>query len=56
MSKIVYFDVLGNIVDKYNNLYHSTIKLKPIDVKSNSYTGYNVDSMLKILNLVQMIM
>ena len=32
----VYFDVLNDIADKYNNTYHDTIKIKPIDVKSNS--------------------
>ena len=37
VSKNVYFDVLGNIVVKHNNTYHRTIKMKPIDVKSNSY-------------------
>ena len=26
VSKIVYFDVLDYIVDKYNNAYHTTIK------------------------------
>ena len=44
VSKNVYFDVLGDIVDKYKNTYHRTIKMKPIDVKSNSYAEYNVDS------------
>ena len=29
---------------KYNNIHHRTIKIKPTDVKSNSYTEYNVDS------------
>ena len=28
---------LDDIVDEYNNIYHSTIKIKPIDVKSNIY-------------------
>ena len=51
VSKNVYFDVLNNIVDKYNNKYHRTIKMKPIDVKSNFYAEYNVDSNQKILNL-----
>ena len=32
ISKNVYFDVLNDIVDKYNNAYHKTIKMKPIDV------------------------
>ena len=40
-SKNVYFDVL-DIVDKYNNTYHRTIKMKPIDVKANNYAEYNV--------------
>ena len=44
MSKNVYFDVLDDIVDKYKNTYHRTIKMKPIDVKSNSYAEYSVDS------------
>ena len=32
VSKNVYFDVLDDIVDKYNNTVHRTIKVKPIDV------------------------
>ena len=36
VSKDVYFDVLDDIVDKYNKTYHRTIKMKPSDVKSNS--------------------
>ena len=45
VSKIVYFNVLDDIVDEYNNTYHTTIKMKPIDVKSDdSYAKYNVDS------------
>ena len=44
VSKNVYFDVLNYIVDEYNNTYHKTVKMKPIDVKSNSYAEYNVDS------------
>ena len=42
-SKNVYFDVFDDIIDNYNNTYHANIKMKPIDVKSNSYTEYNVD-------------
>ena len=37
ISKNVYFDVLENIVDQYNNTYHKTIKMKSIDVKSESF-------------------
>ena len=39
--KNVYFDVLDDLVNKYNNTVHRTIKLEPIDVKDNTY----VDSM-----------
>ena len=34
-GKIVYCDVLDDVVHKYNNTKHSTIKMKPIDVKNN---------------------
>ena len=33
ISKHVYIDKLDDIVDKYNNTYHSTFKMKPVDVK-----------------------
>ena len=44
VSKNVYFDVLDDIVNKYNNTVHRTIKMKPIDVTSDSYAEYNEDS------------
>ena len=44
VSKNVYFDVLNDILHKYNNTYHTAIKMKPIDVKPDSYAEYNVDS------------
>ena len=37
ISKIVYIDKLDNVVNEYNNTYHRTIKMKPIDVKDNAY-------------------
>ena len=37
ISKNVYIDKLDNIVDEYNNTYHTTIKMKPIDVEDNTY-------------------
>ena len=37
ISKNVYIDKLDYIVDEYNNTYHSTIKMKPIDVKDNAH-------------------
>ena len=33
----MYIDKLDDIVDKYNNTYHKTIKVKPINVKLNIY-------------------
>ena len=33
----VYIDKLNDIVNKYNNTYHKTIKVKPVDVKSSIY-------------------
>ena len=44
VSKNVYFDVLDDIVDKYNNRVHRTIKMKPIDLISDSYAEYIEDS------------
>ena len=43
ISKNVYFDVLDDILNKYNNTIHKTIKLKPIDVTGDSYAEYNED-------------
>ena len=37
ISKNVYFDVLDDIVNKYNNTVHRSIKMKSIDVTSDSY-------------------
>ena len=44
ISKNVYFDVLNDIVDEYNNTYHKTIKMKPVDAKSDSFAEYNDES------------
>ena len=37
----MYIDKLDAIVNKYNNTYHTTIKMKPIDVKDNTYINTN---------------
>ena len=42
--KRVYFHVLDDIINKYNSTVHRTIKMKPIDVASNSYAEYIDDS------------
>ena len=39
-GKNVYYDVLDDIVNKYNNTKYSTIKMKPIDVKDNNKRVY----------------
>ena len=40
VSKIVYIDKLDDIVGEYNNTYHRTIKMKPVDVKDNTYIDF----------------
>ena len=37
ISKNVYIDKLDDIVNKYNNAYPNTIKMKPVDIKSSTY-------------------
>ena len=37
ISKNVYIDQLDDVLNEYNNTYHTTIKMKPIDVKDNTY-------------------
>ena len=37
ISKNVYIDKLDDIVNEYNNTYHTTVTMKPIDVKDNTY-------------------
>ena len=51
IGKNVYFDLLEDIGDKYNNTWHSSIKMKPIDVTDDSFAGYSEESNKKILNL-----
>ena len=52
--KNVYIDKLDEIVNKYSNTYHSTIKMKPVDVKSNTCEVKKL--IIKILNLKLMIL
>ena len=37
IPKNVYIDKLDDIVNEHNNTYHRTIKMKPINVKDNTY-------------------
>ena len=42
MSKNVHIDKIDYIVNEYDNIYHRTIKMRPIDVKGNTYI--NIDN------------
>ena len=41
ISTNAYIDRLDDIVDKYNNTKHRTIKMKPIDLKDNTYIDFD---------------
>ena len=43
----MYIDKLDGIINKYNNTYYSTIKMKHLDVKSNTYIDFNKENNLK---------
>ena len=45
----MYIDKLDDILNEYNETYHRTIKIKPIDVKSGKFLEYNVN----FLNTIQ---
>ena len=40
ISKNVYIDKIGDIVKEYNNKYHTSIKMKPVDVTDNTYIDF----------------
>ena len=40
ISKNVYIDKLDDMVNEYNNTYHRTIKMKPVEVKDNTYIDF----------------
>ena len=43
--------MLNDIVNKYNNIVHKTIKMKPVDVTDDSYAEYNENFNKKDPNL-----
>ena len=51
ISKNVYFDVLHDIVDEYNNKYHGIIKMKPEDVEDDSLLNIMKNLIKKTLHL-----
>ena len=40
LPKNVYIDKLDDIVGEYNNAYHRTIKMKPVEVEDNTYIDF----------------
>ena len=40
ISKNIYIDKLDDILNEYNNAYHRTIKMKPADIKDNTYFDF----------------
>ena len=48
ISKDLYIDKLDDIANEYNNTYHRTIKMKPIDVKDNAYIDFKKDPKFKV--------
>ena len=58
VSKNIYIDKSDDIVNKYNNTYHNTIKMKHVDVKLNTYIdsskeNNNKDPKFKIGDIVR---
>ena len=57
ISKNKYIDKLDDIVKEYNNAYHPSIKIEPVDVKDNIYILILKKKLIiKILNLKLVIM
>ena len=60
ISNYVYIDKLDDLVNKYDNTYHSTIKMNLVDVKSNTYFNSSKetndeDPKLKIADIVRIL-
>ena len=58
ISKNVHIGKLDDIVNKYNNKYHGTIKIKPVDVKSSTYFDFGTlnhdkDPKFKVVDYVR---
>ena len=44
-------DKLDDILNKYNSTYHSTIKMKPVNVKSSTYTIFFISNSMFGVNV-----
>ena len=51
IPKNVYIDKLNNIINKYNNTYHRTIKMKPVDVNQACILTFIKEIIRKVLDL-----
>ena len=51
ISRNVYVDKLDEIVNQYNNTYHKTIKMKPVDISLCMYIEFNIKNNKGIVNL-----
>ena len=51
ISKNIYIDKLDDIINEYNNTYHSTIKMKPVDVNQAHILTLVQKIIIKTLNL-----
>ena len=49
ISKNVYIDKLDDNVNKYNNTYHKTSKMKPVDAKPSTYIDSRKDANLRLV-------
>ena len=47
----MYIDKLDDIINEYNNTYHSTIQMKLGDIESSTYIKFDVNIITKIINL-----
>ena len=56
VSKNLYIDKLDDIVNIYNNIYHITIKMKPVDINQTRILNLVKKLIIKILNLKLVIM
>ena len=56
ISKNMSIDKLDDIVNRYNNTYHGTTKIKSVDVKTNTYFDFKKRIVRKVLNLKLAIM
>ena len=56
ISKNVCINKLDDIVNEYNNTYDTTIKMKPVDAKDNTYIDFKKKLMIKTLILKLVIM